>query len=158
MIHVRTFSIRSMLKPLVVEFQKRVEVQIPLPGSGTISSTREYAESTVLSPGRTRCQNVRCFPANALFFNFFMWTEVMLLKSPAEETKMKPRCRSQTWPCQWPLPARLQGAEGVTFGHQHSCSRTTKSSSTVHAVAAHEHALQNSHHDCSLFAGNRRRQ
>ena len=28
------------------------------------------------------------FPTNALFFNFFNWSKVMMLKLPVEETKM----------------------------------------------------------------------
>ena len=28
------------------------------------------------------------FPTNVLFFNFFLWSTVMVLKLPVEETKM----------------------------------------------------------------------
>ena len=33
--------------------------------------------------------------------------------------------------------ARLQGAEGVTFGKQHTSTRTTESGSAILAVSAH---------------------
>ena len=49
--------------------------------------------------------------------------------------------------------ALLQGAEGVTFGKQDTCTRTTESGSAILAVSAHRRALLNNRHiSCSRDA------
>ena len=55
------------------------------------------------------------FPTDALFFNFFL----LKLKLPIEETNMSISDMNLD-----NFKALLQGAEGVTFGNEHTSTRT----------------------------------
>ena len=77
-----------------LDLQNGVEDPQTLPDSGIPSSIREYLEEEfdeytapelLKSISLSKCP---VFPANALSFNLFMWSKVMLLKLPAEENKM----------------------------------------------------------------------
>ena len=71
----------------------------------------------------------------------------MICQSPqvhVEEAKMT----SQTRRSQWPLSARLLGAEGVTFDKQHMSTRATESGSTNLAVSVTTRAPNNHYNSC----------
>ena len=65
---------------------------------------------------------------SASFFNFFVWSKVMVLKLRVEETKMSLRHNLNGHHLDT-FKARLQGAERVTFSKQHASTRTTESGS-----------------------------
>ena len=51
---------------------------------------------------------------------FFM----LMLKRPVEEAKMSAQRRPSPWLSPGAIHARLQGAEGVTLGNEHTSTRT----------------------------------
>ena len=68
-------------------------------------------------------------PTNALFFNLFMWSKVILLKLPVEENKDVDLCHDGfNGHTLAPFEARLPGAERVTisthFGERHEETTT----------------------------------
>ena len=79
-------------------------------------------------------------PGNALFFNLFMWTKVIMLNLPAEEDKMPISGMTVSMA----TTARLQGAEGVTFSQQYSSTRNTESEGTILAVSVIDARIQQS--------------
>ena len=92
------------------------------------SKPSEQAKSTSLS----KCP---VFPTYVLYFNFFMWSKVMI---PVGETKMS---ISDMTVSTWTFKTRLQGAEGVTFGKQNTTTGITESVSSIFAVSAQKGSL-----------------
>ena len=79
-----------------------------------MSKPSEPAESISLS----KCT---VFPTNVVFFNFFVWSKVMVLNLPVKETKMPQTC--SLWPPSgllhsMPAGRRRGNIRQTAYGHQ----------------------------------------